>query len=39
MEKSNLGRVYNDGDIIVKEGEPGDNMYVVQSGSVILQKG
>lgn len=29
-----LGRVYPDGEVIVRQGEPGDCMYVVQQGSV-----
>jgi len=29
-----LGRVYADGEIIVRQGEPGDCMYVVQHGRV-----
>ncbi len=29
-----LGRQYEDGEIIVRQGEPGDSMYVVQTGTV-----
>ena len=29
-----LGRVYADGEVIVRQGEPGDCMYVVQQGRV-----
>ena len=29
-----LGRVYTDGEVIVRQGEPGDCMYVVQQGHV-----
>ncbi len=29
-----LGRQYEDGEIIVRQGEPGDSMYVVQRGTV-----
>ena len=29
-----LGKLYQDGDTIVRQGEPGDCMYVVQSGKV-----
>ena len=29
-----LGRPYTDGEIIVRQGEPGDCMFVVQSGTV-----
>jgi CRP-like cAMP-binding protein len=32
--KGGLGKVYADGEIIVRQGEPGDCMYVVQRGSV-----
>ena len=31
---SDLGRVYQDGEIIVNQGKPGDCMYVIQSGTV-----
>lgn len=31
-----LGRDYKDGEVIVKQGENGDCMYVVQSGSVVV---
>lgn len=31
---SAIGRPYQDGENIVREGEPGDTMFVVQSGSV-----
>ena len=27
-----LGRVYEDGEVIVRQGEPGDCMYVIQDG-------
>ena len=32
MTGTDLGRVYKDGEVVVREGEPGDCMYVVQSG-------
>jgi len=32
--KRGLGKVYADGEIIVRQGEPGDCMYVVQQGHV-----
>jgi flavin-dependent dehydrogenase len=32
--KTALGKVYQDGDTIVNQGEPGDCMYVIQSGQV-----
>lgn len=31
---SELGRLYHDGDVIVRQGEAGDCMYVIQSGEV-----
>lgn len=38
MKESELGRVYSDGEVIFREGEEGDRMYVVQSGSVRITK-
>ena len=32
METGSLGKVYRDGDIIVRQGETGDCMYVIQEG-------
>jgi CRP-like cAMP-binding protein len=32
MEKSSLGKVYHDGEVIVRQGETGDCMYVIQEG-------
>lgn len=32
MESGALGKVYQDGEIIVKQGEVGNSMYVIQSG-------
>jgi CRP-like cAMP-binding protein len=32
METSSLGRVYGDGEVIVRQGEAGDCMYVIQKG-------
>ena len=32
METGGLGKVYQDGEIIVKQGEVGNAMYVIQSG-------
>jgi CRP/FNR family transcriptional regulator, cyclic AMP receptor protein len=29
-----LGKLYQDGDVIVRQGDPGDCMYVVQEGQV-----
>jgi CRP/FNR family transcriptional regulator, cyclic AMP receptor protein len=34
METGVLGKLYQDGETIVRQGEPGDCMYVVQSGQV-----
>ena len=39
MEKSSLGKVYHDGEVIVRQGEAGDCMYVIQEGQVeVLQE-
>jgi GAF domain-containing protein len=38
MKDSELGRVYSEGDIIFKEGDVGDRMYVIQSGRVKITK-
>lgn len=39
MEKGDLGKTYRDGEVIVRQGEPGECMYVIQSGQVeVLQK-
>ena len=32
--KGELGKVFTDGEVIVRQGDVGDQMYVVQSGSV-----
>lgn len=32
--KGELGRVFGDGEPIIRQGEPGDCMYVIQSGRV-----
>lgn len=34
METGELGRVYEDGDVIVRQGDVGDCMYVIQDGEV-----
>jgi CRP-like cAMP-binding protein len=34
MGRGALGKLYGDGDVIVRQGEVGDCMYVVQSGRV-----
>ncbi|MEW6571111.1 MAG: cyclic nucleotide-binding domain-containing protein [Nitrospirota bacterium] len=38
MKDSELGKVYDNGEIIFREGEAGDRMYVVQSGKVKITK-
>jgi len=38
MKEGELGRVYSDGEIIFKEGETGNVMYVLQSGKVKITK-
>lgn len=38
MVEGELGRVYTDGDVIFKEGDRGEEMYVIQSGSVRITK-
>jgi CRP-like cAMP-binding protein len=38
MKEGELGRVYLEGEIIFHEGEEGDRMYVVQSGTVRITK-
>ncbi len=34
MESNGIGKIYKDTEIIVRQGEPGENMYVVQDGLV-----
>ena len=34
MEESGLGRTYHKGEVIIRQGEKGENMYVLQSGQV-----
>ncbi len=34
MGKGELGKVYKDGEIIVRQGDPGDCLYVIQKGEV-----
>ena len=34
MAKGALGTMYKDGDLIVRQGDPGDCMYVIQEGEV-----
>jgi transcriptional regulator with GAF, ATPase, and Fis domain len=38
MTEGELGRLYAEGEIIFKEGDEGDRMYVVQSGKVKITK-
>jgi CRP-like cAMP-binding protein len=34
MTSGTLGRVYNDGEVLVRQGDPGDCLYVIQEGTV-----
>jgi CRP-like cAMP-binding protein len=34
LAKGDLGKVYSDGEVLCKQGETGDHMYVIQSGRV-----
>lgn len=36
MDENGLGKVYEDGEIIIQQGEPGDRMFVVQEGRVAI---
>lgn len=38
MKSGELGKIYQGGDVIIKQGEPGDCMYVIQSGEVEIIK-
>ena len=38
MKEGELGKIYSDGEIIFREGDPGDVMYVVQSGKVRITR-
>jgi len=38
MKEGELGKIYADGEIIFKEGEKGEVMYVIQSGEVKITK-
>ena len=38
MEPGELGKVYQDTEIIIQQGEPGDCMYVIQEGLVEVVK-
>jgi len=39
MEGSALGRLYADGEVVVREGETGDCMYTLQEGQLEVVKG
>lgn len=34
MEKGGLGKIYHDGEVIIKQGDSGNCMYVIQAGEV-----
>ena len=36
MDAGVLGRDYSDGDVICRQGEPGDRMYVIQDGKAVV---
>jgi len=38
MDRGTLGRDYEDGEIIVRQGEEGDSMFVIQEGQVEVLK-
>lgn len=38
MKNGELGKIYSDGEVIFKEGEKGEMMYVIQSGKVTITK-
>ena len=38
MKEGELGRVYSDGEIIFKEGDIGESMYVIQAGTIHIIK-
>jgi len=38
MRDSELGRLYSDGEIIFKEGDVGDALYMIQSGKITITK-
>jgi CRP-like cAMP-binding protein len=39
MRRGDLGTSYHDGEVIVREGEPGSCMYVIQAGRVEVVRG
>jgi CRP/FNR family transcriptional regulator, cyclic AMP receptor protein len=38
MREGELGRVYTNGEVICREGESGEAMFVIQSGKVKITK-
>lgn len=36
MDKGVLGKEYGDGEVICRQGEPGDRMYVIQAGRALV---
>ena len=38
MDEGTLGRDYADGEVICREGEPGDRMYVIQAGRAAVRR-
>lgn len=39
IKRFNLGKKYDNGDIVIRQGDPGNSMFVIQSGRVeILQR-
>jgi CRP-like cAMP-binding protein len=39
VDKEASGKLYKDGDIILEEGSHGREMYIIQSGKVVVSKG
>lgn len=37
MYEGALGREYTDGEVICRQGEPGDRMFVIQSGRAVVE--
>lgn len=38
MKYGELGKTYKNGEVIIRQGEPGNSMYVIQSGEVRILK-
>ena len=36
MDDARLGRVYADGEVVCRQGEPGQSMYVIQAGQLVV---